>query len=241
MEIQTVTQSNKNELSPAFIRIFPFAVYIGFLVFESIVNFFKAKGYEFLSFWDVKWHYPVKILLVTIALVWLWKNFTELAKPLEPKLLDWISGIGVGVLVFFLWINLDQPWATISQSSVGYNPIDPLSHKIDWMLVSIRIFGAAIIVPIIEELFWRSFIMRWLANSSFLAVDPAKVGSMAFFFTALLFASEHNLFLAGLLAGMAYNWLYMRTRNLWIPVVAHAVTNGLLGLWVVNTQNWQFW
>ena len=44
-----------------------------------------------------------------------------------------------------------------------------------------------------------------------------------------------------MIAGLAYAWLYVRTGTLWAPVIAHAVTNGALGAWVVATGRWQFW
>jgi len=227
-------------LSPAFCRIFPFAIYIGFLIFESAISFLKLRGLEFLSSWNESWNYPIKIVLVTLAILWLWKNFTELSMPVRARWIDWLTGIFTGVFVFVLWINLDQSWATVGVSK-GYNPINPVSGQIDWALVTIRIFGASIIVPVMEELFWRSFLLRWQMHSRFLDVNPANAGARAFLVTAVLFASEHNLLLAGLIAGVAYSWLYMRTRNLWIPIVSHAVTNGLLGFWVLKTHNWQFW
>ena len=59
--------------------------------------------------------------------------------------------------------------------------------------------------------------------------------------TTALFAFEHDRWFAGALAGAAYNWLYMRSGNLWVPIVAHAVTNGVLGLWVLQTGRWEFW
>jgi CAAX prenyl protease-like protein len=52
---------------------------------------------------------------------------------------------------------------------------------------------------------------------------------------------EHSLWAAGILAGLAYGWLYMKTNNLWVPILAHAVTNGMLGLWVLHTGQWTFW
>jgi CAAX prenyl protease-like protein len=55
------------------------------------------------------------------------------------------------------------------------------------------------------------------------------------------FALEHHLWFAGLLAGVAYGWLYIRAGNLWVPVVAHTITNGLLGVWVLHTGHWEFW
>ncbi len=51
----------------------------------------------------------------------------------------------------------------------------------------------------------------------------------------------HNQWLAALVAGMVYAWLYRYTRTLWAPILAHAVTNGVLGVWVVVFGNWQFW
>ena len=227
-------------LSPAFCRIFPFAVYVGFLIFESLISLLKSRGFEFLKNWDESSNYPIKILLVILALLWLRRNFTELVTPVDVKWTDWLSCIFVGVVVFVLWINLDKPWATIGVST-GYNPINPVSQQIDWERVIIRIIGATFIVPVMEELFWRSFLLRWQMHHRFLDVNPAKIGAQAFIVTALLFASEHNLIVAGLVAGVAYNWLYIKTRNLWIPIVSHATTNGLLGLWVINTHNWKLW
>jgi CAAX prenyl protease-like protein len=92
-----------------------------------------------------------------------------------------------------------------------------------------------------EELFWRSFLMRWVASPDFETVEPARAGLKAFIITVVLFGFEHNLWLAGIVAGIAYTLLYMRYRTLWSPILAHAVTNGLLGLWVVHTGSWAFW
>jgi uncharacterized protein len=227
-------------IHPIFSRIFPFAIYMGFFGIAGFMLLLQQEGFPLLQNWDPRWLYPTKILLVLLALLLLWRNYGELARPAAVKPADWLLGVAIGVLVFVVWINLDQGWATIGDPQ-GYNPTDPGTGSLNWNLIALRISGAALIVPVMEELFWRSFIMRWLKDADFAQVDPARVGFKPFFITAVLFASEHNLWLAGLLAGIAYNWLYMRSRNLWVPVLAHAVTNGLLGLWVVQTGKWQFW
>lgn len=90
-------------------------------------------------------------------------------------------------------------------------------------------------------MFWRSFVMRWIANTAFLQVDPAQAGIRGFVISVLLFGFEHNLWLAGIVAGAAYSVLFMRQRTLWSPILAHAVTNCLLGLWVVYTGSWSYW
>ena len=59
--------------------------------------------------------------------------------------------------------------------------------------------------------------------------------------STLAFMLAHVLWLAAIVAGLAYAWLYRRTGELWTAVVAHAVTNGALGAWVVATRNWAFW
>lgn len=58
---------------------------------------------------------------------------------------------------------------------------------------------------------------------------------------AALFALEHTMLVAGFLAGLAYAVLYMKTANLWSSVLAHAVTNGLLGIWILTTGRWYLW
>jgi CAAX prenyl protease-like protein len=122
-------------------------------------------------------------------------------------------------------------------------PFDPTHEDggIDWFLVQFRLLGLAIVVPVMEELFWRSFLMRWIDNPDFLAVTPAQASARAIIVSSVLFGFEHHLWLAGLIAGLVYGLLYVRTGNLWVPVISHAVTNGVLGVWILATGNWQFW
>lgn len=215
----------------AFSRVLPFALYICFLAIASSLQYLKQTG--ILPLGDIRWIYPAKILLVSISMILLWRNYDELSN-FKANMADWAVGIAAGILVFILWINLDYGWDTIGQVQ-GYDP------QGDAVLIVCRILGAALVVPVMEELFWRSFVMRWIDGANFIKVDPASISRKSFLITAVLFASEHNFWLAGLLAGFVYSWLYMRTRNLWVPILAHALTNGLLGLWVIQTKSWQFW
>jgi CAAX prenyl protease-like protein len=101
--------------------------------------------------------------------------------------------------------------------------------------------GAVLVVPIMEELFWRSFLMRWIDRHDFLRLEPGQVTGYALAVSAAVFALAHTLWFAGLVAGLAYGWLYRRTGSLWMPVAAHALTNGLLALYVVERRAWSFW
>lgn len=223
--------------APAYCRILPFALYMLVLAGESGLAF--LSGQRWIAAFDTRWLYPLRILAAGAGLVYCWRHYRELDGFGTLSLRDWALAVVCGVIVFVLWINLDQPWASMG-ASTGFKPIDA-SGRLDVALVVMRIAGATLLVPVIEELFWRSFIMRWIKDKDFLAVPPGAVGVGAFVISAALFASEHTLLLAGLLAGLVYGALYIYTARLWMPIIAHAVTNGVLGFWVVNTGHWEFW
>ena len=93
----------------------------------------------------------------------------------------------------------------------------------------------------IEEIFWRAFVMRFLIASQFKRIPLGQFTWYAFTLTAVAFGFEHHRWLPGILAGAAYGALLCRTRNLFSPIQAHAVTNLLLGLYVIYTEQWSFW
>jgi CAAX prenyl protease-like protein len=83
--------------------------------------------------------------------------------------------------------------------------------------------------------------MRWIAHPQFERVDPRQAGLRAIVLSTFVFMLAHTLWLAAIVAGLAYAWLYVRSGKLWTAVIAHAVTNGALGLWVIKTGRWEFW
>jgi len=209
-------------------RIVPFALYIVFL----------AAGPLFTGF-DTRWLYPVQVGLVAIALAYFWRRYEELPRLRTLSGGHWALAAVIGLAVFILWIQLDAGWMTIGDAGEGFDPRD--DGRINVPLVLSRLAGAALVVPIMEELFWRSFVMRWIDKPAFLALSPVAVSLKALLLSSVVFGFEHHLWLAGIVAGLAYGWLYRVSANLWVPVIAHAVTNGLLGIWVVYTRSWQFW
>jgi uncharacterized protein len=211
----------------------PFALYMLVLALGPLIRGALPEGF------DDRWIYALQIALPLAAIGYLWPRYRELGRGATPGLPASLLGVAVGVAVFAIWIRLDFAPFVIGTSD-GFDPRDG-SGSVLVGLVATRLFGAVLVVPIMEELFWRSFIMRWLEKPSFLAVDPKSVGLMPLAVSSALFASAHHLWFAGLLAGLAYGWLYVRTGNLWVPVISHAVTNALLGWWVLSTGSWTFW
>ncbi len=110
------------------------------------------------------------------------------------------------------------------------------------VVLVLRVLGAALLVPILEELFWRGWLPRWLQDQDVERVPLGRYTTFAFAATAVLFAAEHGPYWeVGLLAGVIYNWWMWRTRSLGDLVLAHTVTNLCLSLWVWATRQWQYW
>ena len=107
--------------------------------------------------------------------------------------------------------------------------------------ISIRLFGAVVIVPIMEELFWRSFLLRYLINTEFKQVTLGTFNWFSLIWTVLLFGLEHQRWLAGMAAGILYTLLLYRTKSLSACILAHAITNLALGIYVLVTQHWEYW
>jgi CAAX prenyl protease-like protein len=213
-------------------RIAPFAAYLAFIAIADLLGRLGWSAQQML------WLYPVKIVAVVALLIFYRRQYVELF-AVRPALRDVAVAVGVGALVFVLWINLDAGWMQIG-ASAGYEPTTA-DGGIDWLLVVCRVAGAALVVPVMEELFWRSFLQRWLEKADFLHCAPAAVGVKALAITSVLFGFEHSLWFAGIVAGLAYGVLYMRAGNLWSPIVAHGVTNGMLAGWVLATGSWTYW
>lgn len=222
-------------VTPAAARIIPFAVFIAFIVLQSVASeSLRSMGL------DTRWLYPARTVAVALLLLAFWRHYTEMHS------FAGITGqrLGVaftaGIAVFLLWINLDSEWMAFGKP-VAFDPTLPDGSGFDWVFVCFRLIGLTVIVPVMEELFWRSFLLRWLDQHDFLTYDPRKVSLRAMLLCALLFASEHNLWFAGLLAGLVYSLVYVRSSNLWLPIVSHATTNAALAWWILATGHWQFW
>jgi len=213
---------------------------MAFVGLEEGLRFLDGRGILSLSTQIFQGLYPVKTLAVALLLFLFRRSYDEirfrdLARPLFT-LVTLIAGIGV----FAFWIRLDLPWATIG-SAGGFNPELFHDEETRVVMTATRLCGAVLVVPVMEELFWRSFLIRYISSPDFTKVPVGSFTWPSFLFTALLFGLEHNLFVAGILTGISYNLLLYYTRSLSCCIVAHAVTNLLLGIYVLNSSQWHFW
>ncbi len=187
--------------------------------------------------------YPLRVVLLSAA-IWFFSRHVLSFKVEKPLLT-----VAVGIAVFVLWVAPDllfpgyrTHWL-FSNSITGTAPTpDGGYHQLPLLAIVFRVIRAVLIVPIVEELFWRGWLMRWLIKPEFETVPMGSYSAQAFWITAALFAAEHGSFWdVGLVAGAIYNWLMLRTRSLGDCILAHAITNGVLSAYVIAAGKWQYW
>lgn len=161
----------------------------------------------------------------------------------------WISTILLGVGVFAVWILPDRLFPGYHHFWLFENRVTgkletdlPPGALSQTAVLWLRSFRAIAIVPVVEELFWRGWLMRWLISDDFQSIALGTWSPWAFWVVAVLFASEHGPFWdVGLAAGVLYNWWMLRTHSLGHLMAAHAVTNACLSAYVVLSGRWEYW
>jgi CAAX prenyl protease-like protein len=186
--------------------------------------------------------YPVRVALTLFVLL----VFSRREVKLTP--VRALSSVAIGIGVFAVWVLPDilfgyrRHW--LFENSLMGSAASALSPALrqNTLFLLIRAAGSTLLVPIIEELFWRAWLMRWLIDRDFERVPLGTYIPSAFWLTAVLFASEHGSYWeVGLAAGVIYNWWMIRTKSLADCILAHAVTNGVLAAYVVFAGAWQYW
>jgi CAAX prenyl protease-like protein len=215
-------------------RVVPFAVFVLFTMGQG--QFQAASAY---------WVYALKTLLGA-GLLWLvW--------PLVPEMrwrFSW-QAVGTGVVVFAMWVGMDPAYPKLDQL-MGSQPKAPAPQwnpftlygqggVLAWFYVVVRVVGSTLVVPPLEEVFYRSFLYRYIIKKDFLSVPLATMAAGSLMLCAVVFGLAHREWLAGIICAIAYQLLVCRTGRLGDAMTAHAITNFLLGCWVVWRGEWRFW
>lgn len=230
-------------------RVAPFAIFLFLTWCQG--QFGEASRY---------WFYLAKTL-VGAWVIWA-------ARPFIPEMKwNWSwEALGVGIAVFVLWVGLDglyptvdglikmacpllgqlgfEDWCRTAQTAKAeWNPHSEfgMNSARAWLFVGIRILGSTFVVPALEEVFYRSFLYRYVVQPDFQQVPLGHFGWGPFLITSAIFGFTHQEWLAGILCGFAYQGLVCRRKRLGDALTAHAITNLLLGLWVVWKEAWHFW
>jgi hypothetical protein len=213
--------------SPLVARVAP---YVLFVALTALQGRFGANSYY--------WVYCAKSF-VGAFLIWLmWPLVKEMRWAFS-----W-EAVAIGVFVAVFWVGIDPfcpKWFHIHHI---YNPHADLGagSAAAFAYIVIRILGSTLVVPHLEEVFFRSFLYRYVIRVDFQSVPLNQFDLRSFLVTSALFGSIHgNQWIAGILCGFCYQWLVLRKNRLGDAMTAHAISNLLLGIYVASKGQWQFW
>jgi CAAX prenyl protease-like protein len=223
---------------PAHPYVTPFVLFMLFLFLEQMCTDYVHPGSVYVI-------YPIKTLVVGLLLVYIWQRLPplNLNRP-------WGS-VAIGIACFVIWVAADWLFRPLfGPRSGGFNPtifMNEDSMFIGWELVAgliaFRMLGAVVLVPIMEELFWRGFMMRYLIRVEFEKEPLGRYTHFSFWGTTGLFVFVHAMqdWPGAVLVGIIFGFWFVHTKSLGNVILAHAITNLALGIYVIITRQWYFW
>lgn len=224
-------QNDRRQLSAC---VVPMAVFLASLAFVSLLK--RIGGDVWLDSAEY-WVFPLQTLGCG-ALLLSYRHDYDL-QPLRRLFFT----LGIATLVFVLWIS-PQAFLHFAPRLDGFNP-NVFAHQSPayWPTVVLRFLRLVVVVPLIEEVFWRGFLLRYFINERFQTVPFGAFSWTSFVAVTLGFTFVHSSadWPAAAITGALYNYVAYRTRSLTSCIVAHAVTNLLLGIWIMQTRQWGFW
>ena len=189
-------------------------------------------------------HAHLLYILKTITvggLLWSWHRSYASDFTLKMSHGGLMTAVVAGFIVLAIWILPDKLFPQHGIDDV-FNPFSfNIPQFAAYALIAVRLFGAAIVVPIMEELFWRSFLLRYIVNPDFKKVSLGTFSWFSFIAVVVLFGVEHHRLFQGMIAGVLYTALVIHQKSLRGCILAHGVTNLGLGFYVIVTQSWEFW
>lgn len=212
----------------------PMGVFLAALVLISLL---KRVGGAFWLERPEYWLYPLQTLACAALLYWYWGEY-GLQKPRGL-----FVTFTIAVIVFVLWISPQAVFGFPARTE-GYNPYAlTVSPPLWWALLAFRFLRLVIVVPLVEEIFWRGFLLRYFINERFVSVPIGAFSWLSFTVVTVGFMLVHSTpdWPAAVVTGALYNFIAYRTKSLSSCVIAHALTNLFLGHWIMHTGQWGFW
>ena len=236
----------------------PFGLWLGIMLLAHLMHLTESSGSDDVGSLNLISDanlYALRTVLCALALLVLrpWKYYSAL------KTKNILPAIGIGTGIFFLWIGFEtqfvkqlfpevsklyemwlvKPFGELRAPMESVSQYDP--SLCGWPLTIVRLAGSAFVISVIEEFFWRGYLLRTVRTPDFLDVDIGEFHLPSFLVVAAVFAIEHVEVGAGFVTGLVYGWFYIKTKDIWAASIAHIVTNLLLGINVIAAGNWQYW
>jgi CAAX prenyl protease-like protein len=224
---------------------------VAYILPMAVFMAFTFSGTQWPAFYPSS--YILKTVIVAILLAVLWRHFTRIRWTHLPL------GVLVGVIGFVQWVGMEkllmsQDWLSWTRMTgdiqlAAFRPYEHFdSPAMLWSFIAVRWLGASLVVPVMEELFWRDYAWRTIAApNDFKLHGVGEYDTTGFWVVPLIFATVHVQWLTAIVWALLVGWLLLRTKSLGACIVAHGVTNFLLGTYVLiswykfGRDEWFFW
>lgn len=217
--------------------VLPFAIFILLTQAESFAM--KPDG----SIHSVNYVavYCLKILSVGVSL-WFCRPALRDFKP-RPNTRQTFVSVLLGLFIGVFWVLLDGHYPALPESVAGKrSAFDPMQLEPIWkyLFLAFRMTGLVLFVPVIEELFIRDFLLRYVTNPDWEELPAWQFSTNAAVVSTGLFVAGHPEWLPALLCGLIWLWLLRLSQNLRTLVISHSVANLCLGVYSIATADWHF-
>ncbi|MEI6035572.1 MAG: CAAX prenyl protease-related protein [Verrucomicrobiae bacterium] len=227
-------RANHDQLSA---YVLPFGIFMGGLALAAGVRSLGGGSENLLLSRPEYWVYPLQTLLCGAAIVFYWRRYDF------GNAGGFLAAAVAGLLVLALWLSPQELFG-LARRTEGFDPtVFSATPAVYWLTVAARFARLVVIVPLVEEIFWRGFLMRYLIREDFGNVALGAFRPLSFFGVAGLFMLAHGMpdWPSAFLTGCIYNGLLVKTKSLAACVAAHAITNLGLGIYIMATRQWGFW
>lgn len=226
---------SKSSATTAYIA--PFGLLVLLIGVSSALPSVFGERDPLILAWGKYSFFLIQTLLCGALLCVFWRRY-ELQRPRRL-----CFTLGIGILVLLIWIAPQVFFGAMPRRE-GFDPtVFGLNNRAILPVLAIRFVRLVVVVPLAEEIFWRGFLLRWLIREDFQSVPFGTFSRMSFAVVTVGFMLEHQPpdWPAAAAAGALYNLVAYRTKSLSSCVFAHAATNLLLGLFILQTRQWGFW
>ena len=238
----------------------PFVMWIGIMALADMMSFLPGKvdedGEVSAGVISAAGMYAVRTLLCVAAMFILrpWRWYPKLKKQ------NIVPALVLGLVVFLFWVGFETQffkslapgladlyerycvdWKHLGELRKTAEEFPYAPSVSGWSLAIVRLIGSAFVIAVIEEFFWRGYLLRTIKTPDFLDLDIGYYNPKIFLIVALVFGLQHTEFAVGILTGLAYGYFYLIKRDIWAVAIAHVTTNLVLGIYVLLTGYWWFW
>lgn len=217
--------------------VIPFLVFLLFLVLRSPFDWiFKGHG-PLIVAEPQYWIFPLQTVVCGVLVARYWRAYA-FERPRKLLVTTFVA-----ILVLIIWVSPQEIFGQ-NHRTEGFDPsVFAANPVLYWANLIFRFVRLVVVVPFVEEVFWRGFLLRYLIREDFRNVPFGTFAWSSFLWTSVLFGFEHAGpdLPAALVTGALFNFVAYRTRSLASCVLVHAMVNLLLGFYILATEQWGFW